>query len=74
MAFNKQTCMLIYANQNNGGKMTYLKRNLNIKNTNINIKHLRKTNRPLKENPSTRKPGKKPVLHRASIASPKQVI
>ena len=55
--------------------MNCLKRNLNIKNININIKHLRKTNRPLIENPSTRKPGKKtPTLHAASIVNPKQVI
>ena len=52
--------------------MNCLKRNLNIKN--INIKRLRKTNRPLIENPSTRKPGKKPALHPASIVNPKQVI
>ena len=44
--------------QNNGGKMN-LKRNLNIKTININIKNLRKTNRLLIENLSTRKPGKK---------------
>ena len=45
--------------QNNGGKMNFLKRNLNIKTININIKNLRKTNCLLIENPSTRKPGKK---------------
>ena len=60
MIFNKEICMLIYFNQTNGGKMNCLKRNLNIKNINTNIKHLRKTNRMLIENPSTRKPGKKP--------------
>ena len=65
--------------------MNCLKRDLNIKNININIKRLRKTNRPLIENPSTRKPGKKitttttttktlPALHPASIVNPKQVI
>ena len=61
--------------------MNCLKRNLNIKNININIKRLRKTNRPLIENPSTRKPGKKTTttktlhaLHPASIVNPKQVI
>ena len=59
MVFNKQICILIYVNQNNGEKMNCLKRNLNIKNININIKQLRKTNHPLIENPSTRKPGKK---------------
>ena len=64
MVFDKQICMLIYVNQNNGEKINYLKRNLNIKNININIKHLRKTNLPLIENPSTRKPGKK-TLHSA---------
>ena len=58
MVFNKQICMLIYVNQNNGEKMNCLKRNVNTKN--INVKHLRKTNRSLIENPSTRKPGKKP--------------
>ena len=63
MVFNKQICILIYVNQNNGEKMNCLKRNLNIKNININIKRLRKTNRPLIENPSTRKPGKKNNLH-----------
>ena len=56
--------------------MNCLKRDLNIKNLNINIKRLRKTNRPLIENPSTRKPGKNnnsnkkptlPALHPASI-------
>ena len=58
---------------NQWGKMNCLKRNLNIKD--INIKRLRKTNRPLIENPSTRKPGKKsPALHSASVANPKQVI
>ena len=44
--------------------MNCLKRKLNIKNININIKQLRKTNLPLIENPSTRKPGKK-TLHSA---------
>ena len=57
MVFNKQICMLIYVNQNNGEKMNCLKRNLNLEN--INIKHLRKANRPLIENPATRKPDKK---------------
>ena len=42
MVFKKQICVLIYVNQNNGGKMNCLKRNLNIKNT--NIKHFRITN------------------------------
>ena len=37
--------MLIYVNQNNREKMKFLKTNLNIKNININIKHLRKINR-----------------------------
>ena len=61
MVFNKQICMLIYVNQNNGEKMNCLKRNLNITNIKINIKHFInvKTNRPLIENPSTKKPGKK---------------
>ena len=64
--------------------MNCLKRDLNIKNKNINIKLLTKTNRPLIENPSTRKPGKKettttttkilPALQPASIVNPKQVI
>ena len=55
--------------------MNCLKRNLNIKNKNINIEHLRKTSHPFIENPSTRKPGKKnPALHPASIANPKKVI
>ena len=58
MVFNKQICMLIYVNQNNGGKMNCVKRNFNIKNININIKHLRITNQPLIETSSTRKPGK----------------
>ena len=35
------------------------KKNLKIKHININIKHLRKTNGPLTENPSSRRPGKK---------------
>ena len=52
--------------------MNFLKRNLNIKNK--NIKRLRKTNRPLIENASTRKPGKKtpkdPVLHPARLLTP----
>ena len=52
-----------------------LKTNLNNKNININRKHLRKTNQPLTENPSTRKPRKKnPALHPASIVNTKQVI
>ena len=59
MVFNKQICMLIYVNQNNGEKMNCLKRNLNNKHINMNIKHLRKTNGPLIENPFTSKPGKK---------------
>ena len=58
MVLNQQICTLIYVSQNNGGKMN-LKRNLNIKTININIKNLRKTNRLLIENLSTRKPGKK---------------
>ena len=43
------------------GKINYLKTNLNVKNININIKHLRKprTNRPLTENLSSRKPRQK---------------
>ena len=54
--------------------MNCLKRNLNIKNININIKRLRKTNHPLIEKLFTRKPGRKnPVLHPASIVNPKQV-
>ena len=40
-----------------GKKINCSKINLNIKN--INIIYLRKTNRLLMENPSTRKPGKK---------------
>ena len=56
MVLNQQICTLIYVSQNKGGKMN-LKRNLNIKT--INIKNLRKTNRLLIENLSTRKPGKK---------------
>ena len=59
MVFNKQICMLIYVNQDNGGKMNCLKRNLNNKHININIKHLRKTNLLLIENPFISKPGKK---------------
>ena len=47
MVFNKQICMLIYVNQNNGERINCLKTNLNIKNININIKHLRKTNHPV---------------------------
>ena len=75
MVFNKQICIIIYVNQNNGEKMNFLKRNLNIKNININIKQLRKTNRPLIENPSIRKPGKKNLsLHLASIVNPKQYL
>ena len=61
--------------------MNCLKRNLNNENININIKRLRKTNHPLIENSSTRKPGKKtqknpkkPALHPPSIVNPKQVI
>ena len=55
------------------GKKNYLKANLYIKNININIKN--KTNRPLTENSSTRKPGeKKPHSTPTSIANPKQVI
>ena len=63
--------------------MNCLKRDLNIKNININIKCLRKTHCLLKENLSIRKPGKKtttatikkpPALHAASIINPKQVI
>ena len=73
MVFNKQICMLIYLNQNNGEKISYLKTNLNIKN--INIKHLSKTNHLLTENPSTRKPGEKnPAFNPPSIVNPKQVI
>ena len=73
MTFNKQICMLIYVNQKSWGKINYLKTNLYIKNININIKN--KTNRPLTENPSTRKPGEK-KLHSTptSIVNPKQVI
>ena len=77
MVSNKQICMLIYVNQTNGEKINCLERNLNFKNININIniKHLKKTNRMLIENPSTRKPGKKnPALHPASTVNPKQVI
>ena len=59
IVFNKQICMLIYVNQNNREKMKFLKTNLNIKNININIKHLRKINRSPQKNSSTRKPGKK---------------
>ena len=41
----------------------------------INTKHLRKTNLPLTENPSTRKPGEKNRHSTpASIVNPKQVI
>ena len=73
MVFHKQICMLIYINKNNGEKINFLKTNLNNKNINVNIKHLRNTNRPLTEKPSTRKPGEKiPALHPASIVSPKQ--
>ena len=50
--------MLIYVNQTNGKKMNCLKRSINIKNININMQHLRKTNHMLIENPSTRKPSK----------------
>ena len=39
-------------------KNKLLKNKLN-KNIDVNIKHLRKTNRPLTKNPSARKPGKK---------------
>ena len=56
-----------------GKKINCSKINLNIKN--INIIYLRKTNRLLTENPSTRKLGeKKPVLNPASIVNPKEVI
>ena len=58
MVFNKQICMLIYINQSNGEKMNCSKRNLNIKNININVKQLRKTNHSF-----TRKQGKKNPLH-----------
>ena len=77
MVSNKQICMLIYVNKTNGEKINCLERNLNFKNININIniKHLKKTNRMLIENPSTRKPGKKnPALHPASTVNPTQVI
>ena len=75
MVLNKQLCVLIYVNQNNGEKINCLKTNLNIKNIKINIKHLRKTNHPLTENLSTRKPGEKtPTLHAASIVNPKEAI
>ena len=75
MAFNEQIYVLIYVNQNDGGEMNCLKRNLNIKNIHINIKHLRNTNRPHTENPSTRKPDKKPPRTLpASLVNPKQVI
>ena len=60
MVFNKQICMLIYVNQNNGEKMNCLKRNLNNKHININIKQ------------QTRQ--KNPSLNPASIVNPKQVI
>ena len=54
------------------GKNELFKRNLNIKNININIKRFRKTNRLLIENPSTREPGKKSsALYPASIVNPK---
>ena len=52
--------MLIYVNQNNGEKMNCLKRNLNNKHININIKQ------------QTRQ--KNPSLNPASIVNPKQVI
>ena len=56
------------------GKNELFSINLNIKNVNINTKHLRKTNHPLIQNPSTRKPGKKtPHSTRSSIINPKQV-
>ena len=56
--FNKQICMLIiYVNPNNGDKINCLKTILNIQNINITTKYLRKTNRPLTENPIVRKPG-----------------
>ena len=56
--FNKQICMLIiYVNPNNGDKINYLKTILNIQNINVTTKYLRKTNRPLTENPIARKPG-----------------
>ena len=67
MVFNKQICMLIYVNQNNGAKINCLKTNLNINNININIKHLRKTNRSLTMR-------KNLELHPAFIVNPKQVI
>ena len=51
--------MPTYVNQNNEEKISYLKTNLHIKNISINLNRLRKTNRPLTENPSTRKTGKK---------------
>ena len=53
MVFNKEICMLIYVNQSNREKMSCLKTNLNIKNININIKHLRKTiiKKPTHRNP-----------------------
>ena len=68
MVFNKEICMLIYVNQNNGEKMSCLKTNLNIKNINMNIKHLRKTiiKKPAHRNPfhqETRQ--KNPALHPA---------
>ena len=71
IVFNKEICMLIYVNQDNGEKVNCLKTNENIKNISINIKHLRKTNRPLTENPSTRKPGeKKPHSTRHLLITP----
>ena len=45
--------MLTDVNQNNENRIDCLKTNLNIENININIKHLRKSNRPLTETPST---------------------
>ena len=55
--FSKEICRLIYVNQYNGKKINGLKTNLNTKNVIINTKHLRKTNRRPRKNPSTRKPG-----------------
>ena len=43
MVFDKQICILIYVNRNNGEKINCLKTNLNIKNVNkkqINTKKL----------------------------------
>ena len=76
MVFNKEICMLIYVNQNNGEKMSCLKTNLNIKNININIKHLRKTiiKKPAHRNSfhqETRQ--KNPALHPAIYCEPQTV-